>query len=56
MLCVGEVCSVFRDFKVELGFQDDFGVKANEMQVLTAGKEGVFAGLQRAALLALGAL
>lgn len=31
--------ALFRDFKVKLGFQDDFGVKVNEKQVLTAGKK-----------------
>lgn len=39
-----------------LGVKDDFGVRAKEMQVLIAGKEGAFAVLKRAALLALGAL
>lgn len=53
--CVCGRSALFQDFKEELGFQDDLG-GSNEMQVLNAGKEGVFAGLKRAALLALGAL
>lgn len=52
----GAGSALLRDFKVGLGLQEDVGVRAKEMQVLTAGKEGVFAGLKRAALLALGAL
>lgn len=37
--CVWGRSALFRDFKVKLGFQDDFGVKVNEKQVLTAGKK-----------------